>query len=101
MTVQSGQSRVVRKRSACPKFVRQTFHEFAEHSRRWSRWARAYYEHKRSGGMKHQAAVRSLAFKWIRIIYRMWKTREPYSESLYHQALTKAGSPILPLLQNS
>ena len=30
-------------RLACPTFVKQTFHEFADQSIRFSRWARAYY----------------------------------------------------------
>ena len=35
-----------------------------------------------------------IAFKWIRIIYRMWQTREPYNESRYIAALIKSGSPL-------
>ncbi|MEH6571522.1 MAG: hypothetical protein V7709_20735, partial [Halioglobus sp.] len=43
----------------------------------------------------YQAAVRALAFKWIRILYRCWKTRTPYNESLYLKALERRGSPLL------
>ena len=71
ITRQSGKSRHVNKRLACPKFLRQTFHEFADHARKWSRWAKAYYTMKRAQGAAHHAAVRALAYKWIRIIYRM------------------------------
>jgi transposase len=101
VTQQSGKSRCVKRRYACPKFLRQTFHEFADHSRKWSPWAKAWYRHKREGGMKHNAALRALAFKWIRIIFRLWKNRESYSEQRYLDALRKAGSPIVPLLQNN
>jgi len=31
-------------------------------------------------------AVRALAFKWIRILYRCWQTRTPYNESVYECA---------------
>jgi hypothetical protein len=72
VTVQSGRSRRVQRRRACPKFLRQTFHEIADHARRWSWWSRARHEQKRAAGMKQQAAVRPLAYKWIRIIFRLW-----------------------------
>ena len=35
VTKQSGNSRVVHRRYACPKYMRQTFHEFADHARKW------------------------------------------------------------------
>ena len=46
-------------------------------------------------GRSHHAAVRGLAFKWIRILYRCWQTRTPYDESTYLQALKRRGSPLL------
>jgi transposase len=101
VTIQSGQSRRVQRRRACPKFLRQTFHEFADHARRWSSWSKAWYDHKRAAGMKHQAAVRALAYKWIRIIFRLWKQRELYSEARYIEALLRSRSPIAPALMKS
>lgn len=98
ITRRSGQSRHVVKRQACPKFLRQTFHEFADHARKWSRWSGAFYRMKRAAGMKHQAAIRALAFKWIRIIFRMWQTRIPYSESHYLAQLQRTNSPVLKFL---
>ena len=56
---------------------------------------RAYYDQQRARGAGHQAALRSLAFKWIRIIFRCWKKREEYDEVKYLQALKKAGSDVL------
>ena len=78
--------------------MRQTFHEFAEKSVLYSKWAAAYYKLLRSRGKKHNAAVRALAFKWIRIIYRMWQQNEPYDEQMYINALRKRNSPIVKLL---
>lgn len=98
LTKESGQSRTVSKRIACPKFLRQTFHEFADQARRWSAWSRAFYDLKKSQGMKHQAAVRALAFKWIRILFRLWKTRTTYSEAKYIENLKEKNSPILAFL---
>jgi transposase len=80
-------------RFACPKFVRQTFHEFASHSIGRSEWAKAYYRHLRDDDKKsHHAAVRSLAFKWIRIIFRCWKDGRPYDEQVYQKSLRRRGS---------
>jgi len=39
--------------------------------------------------------IRSLAFKWIRIMFTCWKTNTPYDESKYLKALKKQGSPLL------
>src|SRR5262249_10716838 len=69
----SGKSEWVHSRRSCPKFLRQTFHEFAFLSTRSSAWAKAYYDRQRQQERSHPAAVRALAYKWIRIIFRCWK----------------------------
>ncbi len=99
VTRASGNSRHVNKRVACPKFLRQTFHEFADHARKWSAWSKAFYRMKRAAGMKHHAAIRALAFKWIRIIFRLWKTNTLYSEAAYLRQLQATGSPLLAFLE--
>jgi transposase len=98
VTASSGKSRWVHWRWACPKFLRQTFHEFAAQSIARSTWARAYYFEQLARGKHHHAAVRALAFKWIRILYRCWKNHTPYSEELYLQALRQRASPLLAYL---
>jgi transposase len=91
--IASGKTLHVHFRRACPKFLRQTFHEFAGHSIATSVWAKAYYQHLRNDEKKdHHAAVRSLAYKWIRIIYRCWKDSKPYDEQIYLQSLRRNGS---------
>ena len=94
----SGKMKWVHFRWACPKFLRQSFHEWAGHSIAQSVWARSYYQQQRSKGRKHQAVVRSLAFKWIRILFRCWKDRVAYDESKYLAALAKRGSPFVALV---
>ena len=79
-------------------FLRQTFHEFAKSSIPYSAWAHAYYDLQKSRGKGHNAAIRSLAFKWIRILHRCWQTRTPYDEGLYLQALERRGSPLYALI---
>lgn len=98
VTSQSGKKCWVHWRWACPKFLRQTFHEFAGQSLLWSPWAHAYYQQQRARGANHQAAVRSLAYKWIRILYRCWKDHTLYDEARYHQALLRHGSPLAAAL---
>lgn len=94
VTRASGKSKIVMRRLACPTFLLQTFHEFANCSRKLSIWAQAYYEMLRDHGKSHHTAVRSLAFKWIRIMYRCWKNRTKYDEVKYLQALKKSNSPL-------
>jgi hypothetical protein len=69
----SGNSEWVHFRWSCPKFLRQTFHEFAFLSSRSSAWAKAYYGRQRAQEQSHSGAIRALAYKWIRIIFRCWK----------------------------
>jgi hypothetical protein len=44
--------------------------------------------------MKHEAALRALAFKWIRILHRCWTDRIPYDQSHYLLALKKRHGPV-------
>ena len=91
----SGKQFRIRWRYFCPKFFRQTFHEFAAQSIQDSFWARAYYSSQRAKGKDHHAAVRALAFKWIRVIWKCWQTRTPYNEVIYLESLRKKGSSLL------
>lgn len=94
----SGNTQRVHIRRACPKFLRQTFHEFASHSIGQSEWARDYYQFQRDNHKSHQAAVRALAYKWIRIIFRCWKAGKPYDEQVYLQSLRRRRSLLGPAL---
>ena len=90
----SGKKQWVHFRVACPKFLRQSFHEWAGHSIAYSVWARSYYQQLRSRGKGHHAAVRALAFKWIRVVFRCWKDAVAYDESKYLASLARRGSPL-------
>lgn len=92
---QSGKQCWVHWRYRCNKTVRQAFIEWAFLSVRTSFWAKAFYSNQRAKGKTHCIAIRALAFKWIRIIFKMWKDKVPYSEAKYLEALRKAGSPLL------
>lgn len=91
----SGQKSWTHWRYNCPKFLRQTFVEWAGHSIKYSFWAKAYYNQQIEKGKLHNTVIRSLAFKWIRILFKCWKERKPYDESKYLEALKTKGSPLL------
>jgi len=97
----SGKKMWTHWRYSCPTFLRQTFVEWAGISIRYSFWAKAYYEQQKSKGKPHNSIIRSLTFKWIRIIFRCWKTKTPYDESKYLEALKRRGSPLLKFAINS
>jgi transposase len=73
VTQRSGQSTWIHWRWQCPTFLRQTFVEWAAQTINKSYWAGLYYYQQRARGCSYQAAVRALAFKWIRILFRCWK----------------------------
>jgi transposase len=98
VTKQSGGKHHVHRRYRCPVFMKQSFHEYAKESIRHSRWAAAHYGQQRQKGSGHHAAVRSLAFKWQRVIWNCWQSRTPYREEIYEAALRKRGSPLVALL---
>ncbi|MEO7676541.1 MAG: IS110 family transposase [Verrucomicrobiota bacterium] len=97
VTKQSGGKCYIHRRYLCPTFTKQTFHEYAKESVLWSRWAAAFYLQQRQKGSRHHTAVRALAYKWQRIIWKCWQTRTPYQEEIYETALRQSGSPIVAL----
>ena len=98
VTKASGKSQIVQMRWACPKFLRQTFHEFAGSSIKYSRWAKAYFDMRKARGHRYHEILRGLAFKWQRILFHCWKTHQPYHEDHYLQRLRDTGSPIIQFL---
>jgi hypothetical protein len=44
---------------------------------------------QRKKGKTHPMAMRALAFKWIRILFRAWQDGKPYDEAKYLLALKK------------
>jgi len=93
--IRSGNSSRVAMRRACPKFVRQTFHEFAAHSVRFCPWAKLLYDHHLKGDKRnHHRAVRAVAFQWIRIAFRCWRNHQPYDERVFLAAQHRRNSPF-------
>lgn len=97
VTKQSGGTRYVHRRYLCPKYHRQSFHEYAKESILWCRWAAACYLLQRSKGKPHHTAVRALSYKWQRVIFRCWQTQKSYNNELYEAALRHSKSPLVAL----
>jgi hypothetical protein len=70
-------------RHACKKSFRNTLHQFAFCSIQSETWAREYYDKQRKKGKNHSAAVRALANKWVKIIFRMWKNNKEYNAEIF------------------
>jgi hypothetical protein len=94
----SGKQHWVHWRWSCPIFLRQTFVEWVDHARMHSTWSQAFYKQQRAGGKSHQKAIRALAYKWGRILWRCWQARTPYDEAKYIDALKHKKSPLATLL---
>ena len=97
VTKKSGGSCYIHRRYLCPKFNRQGFHEYAKESILWCRWAAAFYLQQRLKGSSHHTAVRALAFKWQRVIWKCWQDRTPYRDEIYEAALRRRGSDLVNL----
>lgn len=98
VTEKSGKSQHwVHVRWSCPKFVRQSWHEFANSSRKFCKWAHACYE-EWIKKMDHHQAVRKLAYKWQRLVWRMWQDRQPYDDARYVRSLQKHGVELASAL---
>lgn len=95
VTERSGNKNWVHWRYRCSKFQRQTLVEWAGLSIPHSYWAEQFYKQHRARGVGHQGALRALAFKWVRILFRCWQTGELYDESRYLKALNRRGAPML------
>jgi transposase len=98
VTRKSGKKCRVRRRYACPKFLRQTFHEFADSARLYCPWTKARYRLLRDRGTKHHAALRKLARSWIRILFRVWQTGTPFDCDRYIAKLKQRCPEIIPYL---
>ena len=90
----SGRQLWIHWRWNAPKFLRQTFVEWAGQSVPKCAWAKAYYQQQRAAGKHHQATLRALAFKWIRILWRCWQDRVPYDDARYLASLRQQKSPL-------
>jgi transposase len=95
---ESGKKRWVHWRWSCPIFLRQTFVEWVDQARRHSAWSQAFYLQQKLAGKSHQKAIRALAYKWGRVLWRCWQDGKPYDEVKYLESLRRKKSPLIQLL---
>lgn len=87
ITVQSGGGRVIRFRQACNHTWRTTTQQFAQLSTQYSPWAAAYFDQARQRGLSKSHAYRTLANRWLGIIWTLWQRREAYDEAFHQQQI--------------
>jgi transposase len=100
LTKQSGKQCYQKFRHACNLTLRHTLHLWADLSRKKCVWAQAYYQAHRAKGQSHATALRCLAQRWVKILWKMWQTRTVYDEALHTRNQTTHGSWILSLAPN-
>jgi transposase len=92
VSFESGQIRKAHIRWACDHFLRHTVHLWANASRATCSWAQTYYQAKREAGHSHASALRCLAKRWLKILWRLWQNRTSYDESIHLKSLQAHGS---------
>lgn len=95
----SGDRCWVHRRWNAPKFLHQTWIEWAGLTVQFSRWAKVFYDQAKQRGKGRYTILRALAFKWIRILARCQQTGENYDEQRYIARLIQRGSPLAKGLQ--
>lgn len=94
VTERSGNHCWVHWRWNAPWFLRQTLIEWAGQTIKFCAWAKAYHEQQKAKGQSHWAILRSLAFKWLRILWKCWKSNTSYNDELYLKQLEQRKAPI-------
>ena len=91
----SGQVQRAKIRWHCDRQFRHTVHLWADCSRKVCAWAQTYYQAPRAKGQTHVYALRCLAQRWLKILWRMWQERQPYDENRHALNQQKHGSWVL------
>ena len=95
VSYQSGKIAKVHLRRACNRSLRHTLHLFADKSREQSAWAHTYYQALRERGKPHAQALRCLAQRWLKIIWKMWQDRTHYDADVHMKNQLAHGSWVL------
>ncbi len=91
---ESGKRSKTHRRWSANRFLLQTLVEWAHQTVRYCPWSKAFYEAEHAEGKRHWTILRSLAFKWIRILWKCWHKRTAYDPEFYLRQLELKGSPI-------
>lgn len=88
-------------RHACNTWLRYALHQWADLSRKTCPWAEAYYQAHRQRGHAHAAALRCLAARWTKILWRMWQDRTTYDPERHLRNQLAHGSWVIQLLPST
>lgn len=91
ITKKTGKTKYVRRRLACDKRLNRTFYELGRASVTKSRWAKAYFDDCKRRTIRKTTVYRSLACKWIKIAFHLWKTGQQYDEDYHIRQLKSRG----------
>ena len=97
VSFESGQTRRAKIRWHCNRHLRHAVHLWSDCSRKFCAWAQAYYQAQREKGKSHACALRCLGQRWLKILWKMWQTGQPYDETLHARNQQKHGSWVLQL----
>lgn len=90
---------VVTMRRQCNRKLQSALFQIARCSLAGSPWARAFYDHQRARGVRHNAAVRALSNKWAKILATLLARRQTYDETRHLEDLRRASVPWAPPAQ--
>jgi transposase len=95
ITRSSGKRHAVLFRRECSHPLRKTFYDLAMKSKRYSPWAKSYFESQITRGHARARANRALANRWVGIVWKLWQTRAMYDEAVHQANRQKAMSLLL------
>lgn len=98
VTKRSGKLCSIFMRRACNKWLRCAMHWLADLSRKDCVWAQTYYQRKREAGKGHATALRCLAGRWQKILWKMIQTRKCYDPELHLRNMIRHGSWVVNLM---
>jgi len=93
VTVRSGKTIRVRFRHACNKQARNTLQLLAQQLVLHHAWAREIYQTHRDRGRHHHEALRIVAHHALRVLFAMWRNRQPYDPTRFEAARRQRQQP--------
>lgn len=87
VTRSSGRSTRVRFRYAANSHLRDAFMFWAYTSIRINPWSRLAYDDAKHRGQHHYRALRGIAARWARVLWRCWHDHQPYNPTRHLTAI--------------
>jgi hypothetical protein len=97
ITVQSNHSRYVAFRVGCCKPFRNAAQQFARLSARGKKaapWAKGYLSDQLGRGHSVSRATRALGNRWLASIFRLWRDRVAYDETVHLRNRARRGHRV-------